>query len=92
MGERPGGSSRRTFDEDEEAYDRTRPVAPERVFDDIVELAGLQAGWSIVEIGPGTGQATRPFAERGLRILALELGPHLHELDTTWRRSPTSRC
>jgi SAM-dependent methyltransferase len=66
-----------TFDEDVEAYDRARPVAPARVFDDLVELAGLQTGSSIVEIGPGTGQATRPLAERGLRILALELGPHL---------------
>lgn len=66
-----------TFDEAVEAYDRARPVAPPRVFDDLVELAGLQTGSSIVEIGPGTGQATRPLAERGLRILALELGPHL---------------
>ena len=68
---------RLTFDEDVEAYDRTRPVAPARVFDDLVELAGLRAGSSIVEIGPGTGQATRPLAERGLRILALELGSQL---------------
>jgi trans-aconitate methyltransferase len=66
-----------TFDEDVEAYARARPVAPARVFDDLVKLAGLQTGASIVEIGPGTGQATRPLAERGLRILALELGPHL---------------
>jgi SAM-dependent methyltransferase len=65
------------FDEDAEAYDRTRPVAPARVFDDLVGLAGLQPGSSIVEIGPGTGQATRPLATRGLRILALELGPQL---------------
>jgi SAM-dependent methyltransferase len=65
------------FDEDADAYDRARPVAPARVFDDLVELAGLQPGSSIVEIGPGTGQATRPLAMRGLRILALELGPQL---------------
>jgi SAM-dependent methyltransferase len=65
------------FDEDVEAYDRARPIPPARVFDDLLELAGLQAGSSIVEIGPGTGQATRPLAMRGLRILALELGPQL---------------
>jgi SAM-dependent methyltransferase len=68
---------RATFDDDAAAYDRTRPVAPARVFDDLVALAGLAPGASVVEIGPGTGQATRPLAERGLRIVALELGPQL---------------
>jgi SAM-dependent methyltransferase len=66
-----------TFDEDAEAYDRSRPVAPECVFDDLVDLAGLRPGSSVVEIGPGTGQATRALAARGLRILAVELGAHL---------------
>src|SRR5262249_32723960 len=70
---------RATFDDDPDAYDRTRPVAPERVFDDVVQLAGLQPGSTVVEIGPGTGQATRRLAERGLRVLALELGPRLAE-------------
>jgi len=69
-----------TFDEDAQAYDRSRPVAPSYVFNDVVELAGLQRGSAVVEVGPGTGQATRPLAERGLRILALELGPHLAAL------------
>jgi SAM-dependent methyltransferase len=68
---------RRTFDEDAAAYDRSRPVAPEHVFDEVVELAGLRPGSSVVEIGPGTGQATRRLAERGLRVVALELGPDL---------------
>lgn len=68
---------RSTFDDDAEAYDRSRPVAPGHVFDDLVELAGLRPGASVVEVGPGTGQATRPLAERGLRILALELGANL---------------
>lgn len=66
-----------SFDEDTQAYERARPVAPGYVFDDLVELAGLHPGSPVVEVGPGTGQATRPLAERGLRILALELGPHL---------------
>jgi protein-L-isoaspartate O-methyltransferase len=65
------------FGEDPDAYDRTRPVAPDRLFDDIVQLAGLEPGSTVVEIGPGTGQATRPLAERGLRIVALEIDPRL---------------
>jgi hypothetical protein len=65
------------FDADPDAYDRTRPVAPDAVFDDTMRLAGLRSGSTVLEIGPGTGQATRPLAEGGVRILALELGPHL---------------
>lgn len=66
-----------TFDEDAAAYDRVRPVAPGYVFDELVALAGLRPDAAVVEIGPGTGQATRPLAERGLRIVALELGSGL---------------
>ncbi len=68
---------RATFDDDAPAYERSRPVAPGYVFDDLVSVADLHPGSSVVEVGPGTGQATRPLAERGLRILALELGRHL---------------
>jgi SAM-dependent methyltransferase len=42
-----------------------------------MRLSGLGPGSTIVEIGPGTGQATRPLAERGLRVLALEIDPRL---------------
>ncbi len=65
------------FDEGPDAYDRTRPIVPDSVFDDVMQLAGLRSGSTVLEIGPGTGQATRPLAERGLRILALEIGPSL---------------
>ena len=68
---------RQRFGEDPVAFDRTRPVPPAVVFDDIVRLAGLSDGSSVVEIGPGTGQATRPLAERGLRVVALEIDPRL---------------
>jgi SAM-dependent methyltransferase len=65
------------FGEDADAYDRTRPVAPDSVFEEAVRLAGLRPGSTVVEVGPGTGQATRPLAERGLRVLALEIDPRL---------------
>jgi SAM-dependent methyltransferase len=75
IGQRETFQSR--FGEDAEAYDRTRPVAPAAVFDELVRLAGLWPGASAVEIGPGTGQATRPLAERGLEIVALEIDERL---------------
>ena len=39
---------RATFDQDAEAYDRSRPVAPGDVFDEVMQLASLSAGidWS----------------------------------------------
>jgi SAM-dependent methyltransferase len=68
---------RRTFDEVAELYDRARPRYPDPLIDDLVRLAGLGPGSRIVEIGPGTGQATRPLAERGLSVTAVELGSRL---------------
>ncbi len=70
-------AARATFDGDADAYDRVRPVAPAPVFDELVQLARLAPGSSVVEIGPGTGQATRLLAERGLRVVAVELGANL---------------
>jgi SAM-dependent methyltransferase len=68
---------RATFDDVPELYDRARPVAPSGVLDDLVELAGLEPGARLVEIGCGTGQATEPLAERGFEIVAVELGEHM---------------
>jgi SAM-dependent methyltransferase len=68
---------RETFDTAAERYDRARPGYPARLFDDLVALAGLEPGARVLEIGCGTGQATVPLAERGFRIVAVELGPAL---------------
>jgi SAM-dependent methyltransferase len=68
---------RATFDEDAERYDRARPGYPSRLFDDLCELAQLDAGSRVLEIGCGTGQATVPLARRGMTIVAVELGANL---------------
>lgn len=68
------------FDADAEAYDRTRPVCPDVLFDDLLRLARLKAGDRVVEIACGTGQATVPLAERGLAITAVELGAALADV------------
>jgi len=53
------------FDMAAEDYQRTRPVCPPELFDDLIDRAGLKAGDRVIEIGCGTGQATvaaRPSA------------------------------
>ena len=70
----------RTFDTVAELYDRARPSYPPQVFDDLAELASLEPGARVVEIGPGTGQATRDLVARGYRITALEPGTALADV------------
>lgn len=69
--------SRVLFDTVAELYDRARPTYPEALFDDIVRLSRIPERGRILEIGPGTGQATLPMAQRGYRITAVELGANL---------------
>jgi SAM-dependent methyltransferase len=71
---------RAAFDEVAELYARGRPPYPDVVIDDVVELAGLDPGSRIVEIGCGTGQATAALAERGVDVTCVELGPRLAEV------------
>jgi SAM-dependent methyltransferase len=68
---------RRTFDATADHYNRARPDYPEELFDDLVQLAGLQPGDHLLEIGSGTGKATAPLARRGFRLTCLELGAAL---------------
>lgn len=65
---------RATFAADAELYHRARPGYPPELFDDLEASA---PGRRALEIGPGTGQATAPLAERGYRVTAVELGESL---------------
>jgi SAM-dependent methyltransferase len=66
-----------TFDQAAADYDRTRPVCPPALFDDLLAVTGLAPGDRVVEIGPGTGQATVPLAERGLAVTGVGPGEAL---------------
>ncbi len=68
---------RATFDRAAELYERARPGYPDELIDDVVALAGLRPRSRVVEIGCGTGKATLPLAEGGLRITCVELGASL---------------
>ena len=67
------------FDWDPENYDRARPSYPDALFDDLWEYLneGRREQPDVVEVGPGTGQATQSLLERGAHVTAVELGPRL---------------
>jgi SAM-dependent methyltransferase len=67
-----------TFDTAAELYEHARPGYPRQLFTDLAASTGLgSAGARVLEIGPGTGQATRGLLERGWRVVALEPGAEL---------------
>ncbi|WP_112245539.1 class I SAM-dependent methyltransferase [Kribbella monticola] len=66
---------RTTFGEDAELYDRVRPTYPPALYDELAALVGNRP--RVLEIGCGTGQATRPMLERGWSVKAVELSPEL---------------
>ena len=61
-------------------YDSGRPTYPLELIDAVMEYANASDGSTAVEIGAGSGQATKVFAARGLRITALEPGESLARL------------
>lgn len=66
-----------TFDQVAHAYRASRPDYPEALVDDVVSYAALNPGDPVLEIGCGTGQATKSFAKRDLQIVAIDPGPEM---------------
>lgn len=65
--------TRLSFDQVAELYDQARPSYPPELFDVVFEM--LPEDPEIVEVGPGTGQATRDLFTRGASVHAIEIGP-----------------
>ena len=55
-----------------ENYNKARPLYPQELINRVVELAQLSSDSTILEIGCGSGQATRGFAPVGLSMVCLE--------------------
>jgi SAM-dependent methyltransferase len=69
---------RRLFGSDPAVYDAARPGHAERVYQVLVERCGLAQGARVLEVGPGTGQATRRLLALGAEpLVALEPDPAL---------------
>jgi SAM-dependent methyltransferase len=70
----------RVFNEVSELYDRVRPGYPDELFADLVTVTGLAERSSVLEVGCGTGQATRSLAALGCSVTAIEPGADMAAL------------
>ena len=73
MTKSPAAEPRRSFDGAAEIYHEIRPSYPPAMFEDLFRL--LPGHPAILEVGPGTGQATRDLLSRGATVRAIEIGP-----------------
>lgn len=68
---------RKIFDTIPEQFDCYRPRYRDELFADMIAMAQIGPGKTVLEIGPGTGQATEPILKTGCDYLGIELGEHL---------------
>ena len=66
------------FDQEAERYDRFRPTYPDAVIDEV--LGPRPAGIEVLDVGCGTGVASRLMAQRGAKVLGVELAPGMAEI------------
>lgn len=71
---------RKIFDTIPDQFDKYRPRYCAELFDDLIEYAEIGPGKTVLELGPGTGQATDPILNTGCDYHAIELGEHLFEM------------
>ncbi|MFI5635034.1 class I SAM-dependent methyltransferase [Streptomyces sp. NPDC051664] len=93
----------RVFNEVPELYCRVRPGYPDELFADLVTVTGRDERSSVLEVGCGSGQATRSLALLGCSVTAIEAGAEMAalarqriaafrkvEVETWTHTSPTS--
>lgn len=68
---------RRIFDTIPEQFDRWRPRYCAELFADLIAYAGIDESSEVLELGPGTGQATDPILATGCGYHAIELGQNM---------------
>jgi SAM-dependent methyltransferase len=63
------------FGQQAEAYDRFRPSYPDAVIDEL--LGPVPTSLDVLDVGCGTGIASRQIARRGANVLGVELAPRM---------------
>lgn len=62
------------FNEVPALHERVRPTYPDELFADLVAVTGVDAQASVLEVGCGTGQATRSLVQLGCAVTAIDPG------------------
>jgi SAM-dependent methyltransferase len=70
-----------------DVYDEIRPTYPEALFDEFFALLASEP--EVLEVGPGTGQATKDLLVRGAVVHAIEISPSM--VDRLRSKLPTDR-
>ncbi|MDF2545114.1 MAG: methyltransferase [Anaerosolibacter sp.] len=65
------------FDEVVLNYEKRRPNYGAELFREIIKYGEITMDKSVIEVGCGTGQATKPFLEAKCKVIAVELGENL---------------
>jgi len=69
---------RKIFDTIPELFDKHRQRYCPALFEFLIRTTGIGPGKSVLELGPGTGQATDPVLKTGCDYHAIELGENLY--------------
>jgi SAM-dependent methyltransferase len=83
-------TARSVFDSAAAEYDAARPSYPAALFDELAMRAGSLTGKLVLDVGAGTGIASRQLAERGATVISLDIGEQM--LRRALMRSPGSAC
>jgi SAM-dependent methyltransferase len=81
----------RVFDEVPQLYDRVRSAYPDELFADLVAITGMDRRSPVLEVGCGTGQATRSLAALRCPVTAIEPGAGMAAVAPAARRFPRRR-
>ena len=74
------GERGQLFNEVPALYDRVRPAYPDELFADLVAVTAVDEDSSVLEVGCGTGQATRSLAQLGCAVTAIEPGAEMADM------------
>ena len=64
---------RTTFNKEAGLYQSARPQYPPELFSTLIKNSKLQFDDRLLEIGPGTGQATEPLAKLGYGLSLIHI-------------------